>query len=223
MLSNAGGMGVLAADVADEHGLVGARAVPGPPCGRLAEHVSGTTGTGNPVDAGAAATPDDLAAVADLVLGSDEVDALVVVLVATGVGDVRPVMDGSRRRARRIPDKPVRPGPDGRSDRPRRAAGRHDLRRHVRRRCASLGRAARYAAWRAHPRAAVEARTPERGERAAGPPSGCSRGPAWDGWLAAEDITDLLTDYDFAPEGRVVARPGRRRDGRRRSSATRSR
>ena len=51
----------------------------------------GTTGTSNPVDAGAGVSPTELADLFATVLGSGEVDAVLVVPVATGV------TDGSRR------------------------------------------------------------------------------------------------------------------------------
>ena len=49
--------------------------------------MSGTVGTSNPVDVGAGAAADDFAAVVDDVMGSAEVDAVLVVLVATGLAD----------------------------------------------------------------------------------------------------------------------------------------
>ena len=206
VLSNAGGMGVLAADAADEHGLVVPELSPELRT-KVARHVSGTTGTGNPVDAGAGAAPDDLAAVADLVLGSGEVDALVVVLVATGVGDVAPVMDLLPGLRSAHPEVPVLLVPMGGLSAPgplpgvTTYAGTTAAMR-------ALGRAARYAAWRAHPRAAVEAGAPEVGARARELAAGLlEKSGDTDGWLAAEDITALLDDYDLAPEGRVVHDP----------------
>jgi acyl-CoA synthetase (NDP forming)/GNAT superfamily N-acetyltransferase len=86
VLSNAGGMGVLAADAADAVGLE-VPALSTHRARRIARHVLGTVGTGNPVDAGAAAAPDDVAAAAAELLEDEDVDALLVVLVATGVTD----------------------------------------------------------------------------------------------------------------------------------------
>ena len=106
ILSNAGGLGVLAADAADGHGLV----VPELSAGlraRIGEHVNGTSGTSNPVDAGAGATAADLAAMADALLGSDEVDALAVVLVRTNVTDTGPIVAALAGARAAHPDKPM--------------------------------------------------------------------------------------------------------------------
>ena len=106
ILSNAGGIGVLAADAADDCGL----SVPelsAELSARIGRHVLGTVGTANPVDAGAGAEPDDLAATAALLLETDEVDALVVVLVATGVSDATAAVRALVAARRGRPDKPM--------------------------------------------------------------------------------------------------------------------
>ena len=74
---------------------------------RLGRHVLGTVGTTNPVDAGAGATSDDLSATAGLLLESDEVDALVVVLVATGVSDATEAVRALVAARAGRPDKPM--------------------------------------------------------------------------------------------------------------------
>ena len=207
VLSNAGGMGVLAADVADQHGLVVPELSPDLRTA-VARHVSGTTGTGNPVDAGAAATPDDLAAVCDLLLASAEVDALVVVLVATGVGDVTPALRGLEAVRADHPGKPVVLVPMGGLAAP--VEGLKGVTTYAGTVAAmrALGRAARYAAWRAQPRASAEPEPAARGERGRETAVRLlARSGTGDGWLDAEDMTELLTDYQLAPVGRVVHDP----------------
>lgn len=86
LVGNAGGMGVLAADVAEEHGLV-VPELSARTRDAVAAHVLGTVGTSNPIDAGAAAAPEELAAAVEAVLASGEVDAVLVELVATTQSD----------------------------------------------------------------------------------------------------------------------------------------
>ena len=85
-MSNAGGIGVLAADAAADEGFDVVEFSSGLQR-RLGELVHGTTGTSNPVDAGAGVSPKELAGLFATVLGSGEVDAVLVVPVATGVTD----------------------------------------------------------------------------------------------------------------------------------------
>ena len=106
ILSNAGGMGVLAADVAADEGLE----VPELSAelqARLATLVNGTAGTGNPIDAGAGVGPTQMAELLDAVLASGEVDAALVVPVATGVTDGSATMAELTRVRAAHPDLPV--------------------------------------------------------------------------------------------------------------------
>ncbi len=106
VLSNAGGMGILVADAAEAAGLrvpelsADLRA-------RLSRHVLGTDGTTNPVDAGAAVSPEDMGQVLEHLLASGEVDAMVVVVVATGVTDGAAVVQRLVRARRAAPELPV--------------------------------------------------------------------------------------------------------------------
>ena len=91
IVSNAGGMGVLAADAAAAEGLEVPRLSPG--LGQLlTNRLSGSVGWSNPVDTGAGASTAQIAEAVRLVAGSGEVDALLVVLVATTMTDVRDVL-----------------------------------------------------------------------------------------------------------------------------------
>ena len=107
ILSNAGGMGVLAADAAAEEGF---ESVPEFSAGlqrRLGELVNGTTGTSNPVDAGAGVSPTQLADLFATILGSGEIDAVLVAPVATGVTDGSLTMPELVRAWARHPEIPV--------------------------------------------------------------------------------------------------------------------
>ncbi|GAA1148324.1 GNAT family N-acetyltransferase [Nocardioides aquiterrae] len=201
VLSNAGGLGVLAADVAETQGLtvpeLSARLRR-----RLARYVSGTAGTGNPVDAGAAAEPAHFAALADLLLGGGEVDALLVLLVRTAVGDAGAVAATLPEVRRRHPELPVVLVPYGGPSLPelpgltRLGSAESALR--------AIGRAARYAAWRSEP---PEPEVPSDrgcGEQAraralaelADRPDG--------GWLDTDGVVELLGAHDLAPVGAVA-------------------
>ena len=114
------------------------------------------------------------------------------------------------------PELPLLLVPMGGLSAPVRAAGRDDVRRTDGRAMRALGRAARYAAWRAHPRAAVEAGSPEAGRP--GPASG--RPDARDaprpaaGW-PRPDITRAARGLRPGSRGAGGPRPGRGRDRRR--------
>lgn len=106
IISNAGGLGVLAADAAAVAGIV----VPELSDGlrrELAGRLSGTVGAANPVDLGAASTPDRLASSAEALLGSHEVDSLLVVISHTALHDVAELIAPIARIASNNPDKPV--------------------------------------------------------------------------------------------------------------------
>jgi acyl-CoA synthetase (NDP forming)/GNAT superfamily N-acetyltransferase len=92
IVTNAGGIGVLAADLASASGLQ----VPGfsPELGeRLTRALSASAGWSNPVDTGAGATPSQLVDAVREVCQGGEVDSVLVVVVATALLDVRAVLD----------------------------------------------------------------------------------------------------------------------------------
>lgn len=86
VLGNAGGIGVLAADALEEAGL-GVPALSDPLRRRLSAHVAGTLGTSNPIDVRAAGSPETLGHALDVLLGSEEVDSVLCVLVRTRATD----------------------------------------------------------------------------------------------------------------------------------------
>jgi acyl-CoA synthetase (NDP forming)/GNAT superfamily N-acetyltransferase len=201
IVSNAGGMGVLAADAADDCGL----RVPELAStlrDRIADHVTDTVGTGNPVDAGAGADPGNLASICKLLVASDEVDAVVVILVATGVSDAAT----AARRLAEVPhpDKPLVVVPmGGLAVAPGELAGVTTFQR-PRAALRALGRAAQYAAWRSEPADPPAPVDRDRADRARRTAARTLERTVGDGWLDADDVTALLADYDLAPVGAVV-------------------
>jgi acyl-CoA synthetase (NDP forming)/L-amino acid N-acyltransferase YncA len=204
VLSNAGGMGVLAADAADDVGLVVPELSP-ELRDRIAGHVSGTSGTGNPVDAGAGGAPEDVGALSDLLLGSTEVDALLVVLVATVVGDSAAAMHQVAAARGRHPDKPVLLVPLGGLSTPPGGLPGITTYASIEAGLRALARAVRYADWRASPPdvlPVVDADRADRARRVAADLMGRQRGA--DSWLDPGDQRRLLDDYGLAPVGRLA-------------------
>ena len=146
ILSNAGGMGVLAADAAAEAGLDVPEFSPELQK-RLAALVHGTTGTSNPVDAGAGVAPAELGAMLDVVLASGEADAVLIVPVATGVTDGSATMAELARIRELHPEVPVVAVPLG--GLPVGARTKHPITTYRTTASAvlALGRAVRYAEW----------------------------------------------------------------------------
>src|SRR5262249_25035586 len=83
VLTNAAGLGVLAADAAERRGLTVPR-LSDDLADRL-RRIAPEVATGNPVDVGAGPTTAQLAAARDALVGSGEIDALLMVLVDTRV------------------------------------------------------------------------------------------------------------------------------------------
>lgn len=207
VLTNAGGMAVLASDAAEQLGLV----VPELSAGvrsALADAVSGTAGTGNPVDAGAGASPRSMVRLAELLLAADEVDALVVVLVATGLGNATGAVQMLPEVRRAHPDKPVLLVPLGglRTDLDRLSG--ITTYRSARAALRALAHAARYEEWRLEPHRPDPPDDPDRGFRAREVALGLAAARPGGGWLDAADGRALLAEYDLVPEGRVAAGAG---------------
>jgi acetyl coenzyme A synthetase (ADP forming)-like protein len=84
LLTNAGGPAVLCADASEAGGLAipeFSQAIKS----QLASFLPAAASLGNPVDMIASATPEHFARAIEVILGSDEVDALVVIYIAGGV------------------------------------------------------------------------------------------------------------------------------------------
>lgn len=208
VLSNAGGLGVLAADAAQDAGLdvVAFSEELGQ---RVAGMVQQTLGSSNPVDAGAGADGQRVSAIADTVLASGEVDALLVVLVATDTND----LDGALRTLgevrRRHPARPVVVVPLGAD--PAGASPDVTVMTSATAALGALGRVAHYGEWRrtaiddsvacrdepSDPAAVRAAR-----EVAARLLSGADDG---DGWIEPGAAGPLLGQYGLAVVGEVAA------------------
>lgn len=203
VISNAGGMGVLASDSADAHGLT----VPELSAAlraRVAEHVTGTSGTSNPIDLGAGAGPPGLAAAVDAVLASGEVDALVVVLVATSVADPTPLLGALA--AARTPhrDVPVVLVPMGGLEvAPGALAGVTTL-PSVEAAVSALARVSRYSAWLRTPHDETAAHDETRAAAARARARVLVAADAGEGWLGLDDAVELLAPYGLAPDGRLA-------------------
>ena len=213
VVSNAGGMGVLAADAATANGLT----VPELSQwtrGEISRHVLGTAGTSNPVDAGAAVPAEDLAAIVEVVLTSGEVDAVLVELVATSQSDIRPAVTELAQVRLRHPQLPLLLVVRGTGEQRSSAHGLTEFGSSVAA-VRALGRAARYAAWLAG-RAAEPAADPPPPRTStladllrhrADALDSLTNDASADGWVGAEVTTRLLSDYGLAPAGQVARGP----------------
>lgn len=212
IISNAGGMGVLAADAGTAAGL----SVPelsAPTRTMIAEHVLGTTGTSNPVDAGAAVASDDLAAIFEIVLTSGEVDAVLVELVATSLSESGSALEALAAVRARHPHLPVVLVPQGMKVP---SAFEVTCFRSSASAVRALGRAARYAAWLTErtadltalaelpsgvrETASVEVLLRHRSEAA----EVLERNTSRDGWVGSSDAAPLLSAYRLQPAGGVA-------------------
>lgn len=207
IISNAGGIGVLAADAADERGLVvpefSARLK-----GRLRSHVAGTVGTSNPIDLGAGADVRHLREVVTAVLTSGEVDVLLVALVATNVTDPRPLaaaLDGLRDQNPDVPMVLVAMGglevPRGRHRGPTVFGNPDDA-------LEAIAHAIRYAEWLriphderfdSDPDRAASARETARAVLAAA--------ETGETWLSPDRASELLAPFGLAPVGDLATNP----------------
>lgn len=103
VLSNAGGIGVLAADAITDAGLT-VPELPAALVDSLTRALPDGAGTANPVDTTAAVTGGQLAAAVDLLIDSAAVDAVVLCLVPTALGTdpLDAIRQGPGRRVRPI-------------------------------------------------------------------------------------------------------------------------
>ncbi|GAA0808220.1 bifunctional acetate--CoA ligase family protein/GNAT family N-acetyltransferase [Spirilliplanes yamanashiensis] len=178
VVGNAGGLNVLAADVAEPAGLL-------VPAGQA---------TVNPVDLGAGATPEGCAAAIRALAGGGAVDALLVVLVATRANDLPGLLEASGAALDERPDVPAAVVVVGRGDAPRTCGARRapvfELPERAMR---ALGHAARYAAWRRAPHG--DRVTPDGVDPAAGRSAVQAGLTAGAGWQAYDVTSRLLNAY----------------------------
>ncbi|HWJ10928.1 MAG TPA: GNAT family N-acetyltransferase [Nocardioides sp.] len=207
VVSNAGGLGVLAADAAEDAGLDVRAFSPG-----LQHHLSGlvsqTNGWANPVDAGAGTDAAGMAAIVQAIRASGEVDALVVVLVATDTNDVGAALAELAviRAEPGIPLVAVPVGGDG-PDQSGGLLGELTVMASARAAVAALGRAAGYAEWRRAPHDPAPAGDPVRAHaaRTAAMDLMQATGP---GWVDPAAASRLLDPYGVRLLGEVVPEAG---------------
>ena len=207
ILTNAGGMGVLAADAADRSGLQ-VPALSHASRRRLDGLVSGTVGTSNPVDVGAAASPAQLAGAADVLLAAEEVDAVILVLVGTEVTDSEHALREIARVRQQHPGKPVVVVPLGGVTVPTEVRGSaHTPQLTVlpsaEAAVLALAHVARYEQWRRAPRA-----TPLPGSavrvRAAHEQARWLLASRGEGFVDLDDARSLVEPFGVRPLGTVV-------------------
>ena len=207
IVSNAGGLGVLAADEADSGGLVVPELSP-TLREQIAQHVTGTAGTSNPVDAGAGAAGSDLAAITAALLDSGEVDAVLVILVRTNVTDPAPVLEALARCRVEHPGTPLVLVPMGGLDARREDLPGITVLRSAAAAIRSLGKASAYAAWLRVPHEDPPATDEDVAAEARRIAEELVSETAEDGgWLDVEQVTDLLSPYGLVPVGALVHSP----------------
>ncbi len=205
VLSNAGGLGVLAADAADSAGLslpelsADLRA-------SIAEHVAGTAGISNPIDLGAGASADDLSGVIEPLLASGEIDTLLVVVVPTSVAPAEPLLKAAARVRAAHPTRPVvlvGLGGLGAGTLPG-VTVYHAVDHAI----DAMADVARYAEWRRSPRAEPQPHDPARAEEARAIARDLiSHDEVAAGWIGAEESTKLLDPYGLMPMGGLAGDP----------------
>lgn len=206
VLSNAGGMGVLAADAADGVGL-DVPALSPERAARLARHVTGTVGTRNPVDAGAAAEGRALAAAAAELLADEDLDAVLVVLVATGVTDATDaVRELTAARARVGDDKPLLLVPFGGVVLPAAGAPGLTVLPTIDDAVGALARIADYDAWRRLPVPEAVPAEPARADAVRARAAQLLEADGG-GFLGHDAQHSLLTAYGLDPEGESATGP----------------
>jgi len=203
ILSNAGGMGVLAADAAAEAGLDVPEFSPELRA-QLGSLVHGTTGTSNPVDAGAGVAPGELGAVLDAVLASGEADAVLVVPVATGVTDGSATMAELSRVRAKHPDLPVVAVPLGGLPPAEKAEHPVTTYRTTASAVRALGRAVRYAEWLAVERTEATRSEPSEVVRLRAMARGLLSDHPEGRWLAPDEASALLSGYGIEVLGQTV-------------------
>lgn len=202
ILGNAGGIGVLAADAAQAHGLE-VPELAATSQEELHSLAPGAAGYTNPVDLSAAASPEAFAAAAQTLTGSPDVDALLVIVAATAVTDVKAVMsalDQALSSQRPLPAFLVILGESSH------APSRLTVLRSVERAVAALAHACSYANWRNRSqagRASADVVRSAQARHLAGVFLSPSRAPRW---LSPAESFELLGLFDIdVPAWQVVS------------------
>lgn len=208
IVTNAGGIGVLAADCAEDHALVV------PAFSRALEDemkslVDSTSGTANPIDLGAGAAGDLLEGVLRRILDSREVDMLVIPLVATSVTDGRALARAVGRARADHPDVPVLVVAMGGLDAPPELLDGVTVARTPEDAIESLALTTRYADWRRTPDGEQVEVDDARSTRARSNARALLLGdPSSTGtWLDADHANTLLGEYGIRTIGAVASNP----------------
>lgn len=211
IVSNAGGLGVLAADRADELGLE-VPELSDDLQARLWLAVPGLAGAGNPIDAGAGAGPNDLATLAGDIMASGQVDTVLMVLVATALADGGAIAEAVSLAHERAPEVPLVLVPLGGLSRD--GAPTATTYPTVAAALESLARVATYATWRAAPHPPAEAYGDAAGKaarRCAAELIGAA-GPESSGWVDARSADGVLAPYGIALSGSRAFSPSEAAD-----------
>ena len=200
LVSNAGGLGILAADTADRLGLL----VPSLSADlrdRLRSGVTSTVGISNPVDLGAGVSPADFSAALDPLLASDEVDAVLVLLVATSVVQEGSLVEALAASRAASLGKPVLLVAYGEVDLAPLAGAGLTVVESAEIGLRSLAHASHYASWLAASHGAERPPDADRATRARALARGLVSSAGTDGWLSPPQVADLLGPYGLAPVG----------------------
>ena len=105
IVGNAGGLGIIAADVAHRLGLE-VPEISSPTRAELAMAAPGMAGASNPVDLGAGVSSGSAGSAVRVLMSSGEIDSLLVVVAATAVTDLGAVSDAIEATASEYPNIP---------------------------------------------------------------------------------------------------------------------
>jgi len=196
ILGNSGGPGILAADAAEDSGLT---VTPLSPATRLAlrDAVPRLAGDANPVDLGAAAGPEEFERALAVLLGSGEIDAVVVIYAALTVGEPPAVAAAIRRAAASAAGVPVAAalfgtdGSGGLAD-PAVALPAVPVYQFPESAVRAIGHAARHAAWVRRPPGTVPWRSDVDLEAARGIVAAALAAQPSGGWLTAAEAAGLV-------------------------------
>jgi len=206
VVSNAGGLGVLAADAAADQEIL----VPEFSSAlreRIAQHVTGTVGSSNPIDLGAGTSPESLSACVAELLDSDEVDSLIVLVAQTSMHNTQSLIYPIERLAAATLSKPILVvRTDGEqhvdSEEPKKLATYESAERAV----TALSNVQRYEAWRQAARSTSSGSWDPIPSEARGLVKGILAGNRNESsWLTVAQAREILGRYGVnAPEGEVV-------------------
>ncbi len=204
IVSNTGGLGALAMDLVDAQGLAVAALSSALQQG-LRSTSAGLVDARNPVDLGADLSPDQLAACVDLLAGSGEVDAVVVLLVTTRLSDRDELFAAVGRGRAEVPGTPVLLVAPGAAASAARGTPGVTVFRTIEAATGALARAMRYAEWRRVP---ADDTVVDLGTRASHARSwATARLDEQDGaspWLPAAAMTELVSPYGITLLGQVA-------------------